>query len=192
MSALEYISPMSAPCDRSVFRSGYPRALGAGQSRIKKLPDMSTIKIYPKEKVDHQLYGVSIIVREKQQYRETIERISWRDLSLAQLTKWRWYFQYRAALLRVKYPRFHHELNEFRYQAEGPKLEQILRQRVATKKRMLSQFRNKIASARSEWPEMFPIEDHPHYARIIEKERQYEEELLEAQIELENHLNPKS
>lgn len=85
--------------------------------------------------------------------------------------RWKWYFEYRAALLRVKYPRAFIEYVSGPYQYELPddKYKEKVKNRYLSDKRQLAKFKNKLNSIRKNWNELFPIEENPNYRKIEEK-----------------------
>ena len=108
-----------------------------------------------------------------------------KDLTFELFRKYKWFFLYREALLRIKYPRYFIELTLGNYDYELPEViyKKKLRNKLISKKRNVTKFSNQIAIARASWNELFPIESHPKWSKVLEKLKRYQKELIEAQNE---------
>lgn len=114
-------------------------------------------------------------------YRDIIECLQWEDLPTKVAIKWRWYFEYRAALLKVKYPRHQVELYSGTMEPSKVQLERIKRNQEIARKGRITKLKNKIVkielaikSMRENWNELFPVEAHPDYnllERILKNEK---------------------
>lgn len=82
---------------------------------------------------------------------EIIDFIKWENLPYNIRTKYNWYFKYRAALLQVKYPKYSIETCWGSEPAEGKSLEDIKKNILISKKRLISKFENKLNFAIKEW-----------------------------------------
>lgn len=85
--------------------------------------------------------------------------------------KWKWYFEYRAALLRVKFPKAYIKLETGPYEYTLPedKYRQKVKNQYLSDKRQLTKFQNKLNSISKNWNELFPIEQNPNWKKISEK-----------------------
>ena len=70
------------------------------------------------------MFHRSISVREKIGS-DVIEFLIWKNMDFKLVFKWDWYFQYRAALLQVKYPKYRVEYDRWSTTAEGRTLQRI-------------------------------------------------------------------
>jgi len=138
--------------------------------------------------LDLQLVRVTIIVQRRSNPYEFIEKYEWRELSPGMLVKWRWYFDYRQALLKVKYPKKKVRMDVYYYLPETRSDKEILKQRIknliVAKKRKVTEVDRLIQNAVKNWDEIFPIEDHPYWKkaqaklqRVRDQQRKYEEML---------------
>ena len=100
--------------------------------------------------------------------------------------KWKWYFDYRAALYKVQHPKHRVDLVTGSYDYVPPASVAIRNRqnKIIGKKRVISKYRNKIQMARNEWNELFPIEEYPLYKKALAKIERTQKELdnLIAQI----------
>lgn len=90
--------------------------------------------------------------------------------------RWKWYFEYRAALLRVKHPKAFIELNHGPYEYVLPedKYREKIKNQYLSDKRQLTKFKNKLNSIRENWKELFPIEENPDWIKVTKKLEWYE------------------
>lgn len=114
-----------------------------------------------------------------------------KDLRFETFMKWKWYFDYRAAFYKITYPKHKVDLLTGSYDYIAPRELQIkaLRDSIAGKKRVITMYKNKIQMAKSEWNELFPIEDEPMYQKAISKVEKSQTELDNLQISLIIKLN---
>ena len=113
-----------------------------------------------------------------------------KDMTYAFFMKWKWYFEYRAALLKVKNPKTPVELYITSYEYELPRdiYEKRLKSIIKSRKGSLTTFNRKLDSAKKNWNSLFPIENDPNYCKVIQKQQRLEKELKMAQEKLE-HFN---
>jgi hypothetical protein len=111
------------------------------------------------------------------QKRETVEFLSWSGLKWELRLKYDWYFKYRAALLQVKYPRFEVQTYWGNEPATGKTLEEIRQGKIRSKKSKITEYKNKLKKAESNWVSLFPIEDDISYQKAVEKINRLEFEL---------------
>lgn len=124
---------------------------------------------------------------------ECLEILEWTGLSNEMLIKWRWYFEYRQALLKVKYPKLKVEMSDCVYQPETLCDKEIvakkLRNKLIAKKRKITEFTRKMNHAKDNWNELFPIEENPVFLKVSEKLNRLICERDEL-IEIINRLKP--
>lgn len=111
--------------------------------------------------------------------------------------KWKWYFEYRAALYKVQNPRLdvHYEYGAYEYTLPEDDYRQKLKNLERKRKAQLTEFTCKLENIRKNWNELFPLEDHPQYKKIQEKLQRLEREykiILFKKKELENGYKPDS
>lgn len=115
----------------------------------------------------------------------------WSGFTFEQFMKWKWYFEYRSALYKVQNPHRHVVNNHGSVDYELPEQAYIkkLRNRVKTARKMLTQFQNKINQAKKGWTEIFPIEEHPMYSKILDKLKSYQTDYDNYKNELSKYEN---
>ena len=111
-------------------------------------------------------------------------------LTFAIIVKWSWYFEYRAALIKVVNPRFKVDLDIKGYDYVEPKQEKEkkMRDKIKGKKATITKFENILKKAKDEWNYLFPIEDDEHYIKAVDKLERLKCELrnLEKEIGIES------
>jgi hypothetical protein len=109
-----------------------------------------------------------------------------KDFPFEIFMKWKWYFDYRAALYKIQHPKHRVDLMTGSYDYLPPAETAIrnMQNKITAKKRVISKYRNKIQMAKNEWDELFPIEEYPLYKKAMEKIKRTQTELdnLIAQI----------
>lgn len=118
-----------------------------------------------------------------------LEQIRWDDLRYELLQKYFWYFEYRAALLKVKYPKSKVETKWGYYDASGRFEIQLAKNRVRARKAKITEKLNKLEKAKAAWDSIFPIEDDPLYQKAIIAIEASKERLSEAEKELKKIQN---
>lgn len=127
-----------------------------------------------------QLYGYNIRVYDTRYCNgRVIEVLRWTGYQLQQFAKWKWYFEYRYALLRVKYPKNCIEHGEFKMKMDKKTAAQILKDKIRSKKRNITVHKNKLKAVVDNWNELWPIEEHPLYQKVVAKIKRLENELAE-------------
>ena len=66
------------------------------------------------EKVNACYFDICV----RDNHRNVIESFHWDRMTFKQRNKWDWYFHYRAALLRTKYPKLNHDVTWGTYEVE--------------------------------------------------------------------------
>lgn len=99
--------------------------------------------------------------------------------------RWRWYFEYRAALLRVKHPKSFIKIESGPYEYVLPEAEYRAKVRNAylSNKRQYTKALNLLNSIRQNWSELFPIEDNPEWSKVQRKLMYYKLRLEESEKE---------
>ena len=125
------------------------------------------------------LYFCKITVHTKFGNGKLVESFLWEGFKFQLFTKYQWYFRYRAALLQVKYPKYHVEKYTGPDKSRNP--EEILKWRIRAKKAKITETKNKLQKARDYWDQLFPIEEDPLYLKAIAKLERLKSELKEMQ-----------
>lgn len=112
-----------------------------------------------------------------------IEVLKWENLTFQLYCKYKWYFEYRYALLRIKYPRALIRHDQFKRDLNEPEKADLLKNRIIGKKRTVTKWKNKLAAYVNNWNSFFPIEDDGPYRAAVVKIARLEEELIELQKE---------
>ncbi len=134
------------------------------------------------------LHWVVIKVLTKQgPYGEQIEFLKWDGLRPELIVKYNWYFNYRAALCQVKNPKCLVEQRRGFEPATPKRLSEVYKGKITAKKRVITETDNKIKKAEKMWTEIFPIEEHPLYAKAKGKLARLKYELAELEEELKKN-----
>ncbi len=122
--------------------------------------------------------------------------IVWRMLPGEVVTKWRWYFDYRAALYKVQNPRKYVEirLGFETLEAIDPIAHEklLLSRKITSCKAKITEWTRKLADAKvimAKRSPMFPIENEPGYINAVNKLEAKKSELARKQqkyAELDN------
>jgi hypothetical protein len=101
--------------------------------------------------------------------------------------KWRWYFEYRAALFKVENPRMpvSYYTAGYAFESSEKVFEQRLKNLVINRKAQLTQFNKKLAFVKANWNSLFPIETDKDYCKVVNKLNKLVSELDEAEDKLE-------
>lgn len=102
--------------------------------------------------------------------------------------RWKWYFEYRAALLRVKYPKAFIQLSHGPYMYQYPEdLYKVkVRNRYRSDKTQLTKLNNMIVAVQKNWNELFPIEENPNYTKLMDKYNYYKKQVEISQAEYDS------
>jgi hypothetical protein len=102
--------------------------------------------------------------------------------------RWKWFFEYRAALLKVQSPKLNVELSMSSYDYELPRKVYIerLKNLIRARKSTLTKYKNRIARVKKEYKEttLFPIKNDPKYPEVEAKLKRLEKELAQAKQQL--------
>lgn len=144
-------------------------------------------------------FYVKIRLNKKERWSASAKVVYYRNgLKFDLFYKWKWYFEYRAALLKVKYPRGLVELSMGAYDYELPSdtYKEKLSNMIRAAKRNCTILDKKIDRAKKHWNQLFPIEQHPDYTKVVQKQKRYQEKLIQLEREMEEFItsrktNPK-
>lgn len=100
---------------------------------------------------------------------DIIEVYKWSGYKFEQFIKWKWYFEYRTALLRVKYPRNHIDARQFDEPLTLKTKREILNSKISAQKGQITKIKNAIIKYEQHWDELFPIEDDLLYNKAKNK-----------------------
>lgn len=96
------------------------------------------------------LYYYNIVVRESR-HGKVLAHLFWKGFKLEQHVKWKWYFKYREALLRIKHPRAFFDISWGGYEPTEKKSQQrLLKDQITSKKRNLTKWKNKMKNYKAE------------------------------------------
>lgn len=99
------------------------------------------------------------------------------DMTFQFFIRWKWYFEYREALIRVRNPRSFVRLSHGSYEFKLPEdvYKKKIKDLLSAAKRKRTEFQRKIDYARENWNELFPIDEHPKWIKVEEKLKRYED-----------------
>lgn len=105
--------------------------------------------------------------------RDIIEVLRWEDLPFRLALRWHWYFEYRAALMKVKYPRHEVDHRWGHMEPSEVQMERMKRNKEIARKRKITELENKLKRMRENWNELFPVEEHPLFKSLKYKLNKY-------------------
>ena len=120
---------------------------------------------------------------------DQIHFMIWKDLPWFIMCKYKWYFDYRAALLKVNYPKFKVDHTWGKYEKKGKSRMEHLKTKYAAAKGQVTKMENQIAKAEKNWNKLFPIEDNPGYQKYLVKLSDKKKQLTAIQNDIENLKN---
>lgn len=97
------------------------------------------------------------------------------DMTVQFYHRWKWYFDYRAALLKVKHPKSFVSLYQGAYDYVLPEVEYRtkLENKIRAAKGRITEFDGKLKNLIDTWHELLPIEHHPDWTKIVQKKDYY-------------------
>lgn len=108
-----------------------------------------------------------------------------RGFTFQQFCKWRWYFEYRAALYKVQNPLLSvdFQFGNYPFVPTEEEVRTRLKNKIIGLKRTITKYENKLLMAKKEWGLksgmfVFPIEDDEMYIRAVAKIERLKGELL--------------
>lgn len=135
------------------------------------------------------MYGARIVAKHNMTDRDDDElaRLAWGNMTLKQMLKWRWYFEYRACLIQVRYPRAWVRLSFVKEKPDTRTALNIAQNRLTACRSTLTKHLNRIDKAREQWRQDDPmgltkIEDTPNWKKVVAKTVRLKHELLEAEL----------
>jgi len=110
------------------------------------------------------------------------------EMSVDFYQRWKWFFEYKAALLRVKFPKAYIKLETGPYEYILPedKYKEKVKNNYLSAKRQLTKFQNQLNSICQSWNELFPIEENPDWIKVQSKLDYYKAYLNSAKFEYES------
>lgn len=114
-----------------------------------------------------------------------------RTIDIAQVMRYKWYFEYMRALLVVNYPKAHVELKIDRTQ-EKSDLDVIayqkkrIRDKIIKCKADITKYSKALNKFETDWNEMFPFSEDEKYKRTYSKLKQIECKKQNLEMELYN------
>lgn len=141
------------------------------------------------------LYNYRISVRvfhQKGRSLGEIERLDWYNIPYKVLNKWRWYFKYREALLKVKNPKCEVELKISQIEPDKKTISHYLKDQIAGKKRVITKTSNEL-ELHKKWlidNDIFGLAgDDGRIEKAEAKIKKNQKELEELEIQLNNLIN---
>lgn len=110
----------------------------------------------------------------------------WDGLTFELACKYRWYFEYRAALLKVSNPKEKVDYTWGPYQKEELLDSPPVKNLIIARKRKITEFENKIVAYKTDYNELFPIEETYIWKELHRRADKAKNELAELQT------NPKT
>jgi hypothetical protein len=135
---------------------------------------------YQHEIIPIKMHFVSIITYKKPYPTgEVIYSYNNRNLRFEVVQKWKWYFEYLAALQKVKNPKSYVHLSIGSEQPDKKTEYDIMKNRQVAKKRKITEYENKLEIAKRKWSSLFPIEEDPLYKKALDKVNRLKNELVD-------------
>ena len=122
-------------------------------------------------------FFVKIRFHKENKYSALAEVYYYKDnMNLDFFMRWMWYFEYRAALLRVQNPHAFIEMTKGSYQYTLPEdsYKNKVHNLLLAAKRNLTKYKNQIDYVKKNWDELFPTEEHPKWTKVQDKLQYYE------------------
>lgn len=101
------------------------------------------------------------------------------DMTVQFYHRWKWYFEYRAALLKVRHPKSFVQLYQgvYDYVLPEEELRTKLENKIRAAKGRITEFDGKLKNLVDSWSELFPIEQHPDWTKVVQKRESYQLQL---------------
>lgn len=141
------------------------------------------------ENVDFYLYAVKIIAGSQQGLAQTVY---FKDgLRFELVSKWKWYFEYREALIKVANPKHYVNLSIVKYEYLSNEEAEIKARKntITSKKATITKWENKVSDYHEQvkkykdsWSSLFPIEEDLIYINMLAN-------IERANIRIENAKN---
>ena len=133
------------------------------------------------------MYYFSINLMTKKFGGESLKYLRWEGYRLEWLTKWKWYFDYRAALLKVENPKYDVVCNWGKFETEVKEDQKVvtirkLKKDIVTAKRMKTKYFNAIEKYKLEQEKvLIPDWENIAYKKALDKLDFYTSKLKELQ-----------
>ena len=97
--------------------------------------------------------------------------------------RWKWYFDYRAALAKVQNPKININYSTGHYEHVLPRddYKQKIRNKYIGAKANVTKARRNLQRMKDNWSQLFPIEEHPNYPKMLERLQYHENKFNEYQ-----------
>lgn len=128
------------------------------------------------------------IIEVKENHYDVLESMYWSNMPFNLYYKYMWYFDYRAALLKVKYPKLNIKITAGVQKELGSEISEyhFNRNKIIAAKRKVTEFTNKLKVFSESYNKLFPIEEDELYItlntrlkdkknRLVELEKRQEE-----------------
>lgn len=112
----------------------------------------------------------------------------WHGLRLDQVTRFSWYFRYRAAAEQIQNAKIkvYFEINKTYTNIDHrTALIKTITSKLRNAKAKLTQATTKLNQIKGNWTELFPVQEHPHYAKVEHEIERRKSRIQELQSELE-------
>lgn len=116
-----------------------------------------------------QVFRVCIRCCDSPRFDDLIDSLVYENLRFEIVMKFKWFFEYRAALMKVKNPKSYVDLKITKSNAEGQKMIDILKNRTPSKLGQVTKVKNAIEKYAREWNSLFPIDEDQYYQKAIKK-----------------------
>ena len=126
---------------------------------------------------DHRYYFI-VVVRNR--CFQCVDSLRWDQLTFPMAIKWRWYFEYRAALMKVQNPLYRVEFHWGKEMAATKSLEQNRNNKIRACKAKITEMNNKLKAflVDKSSKELFSYEDHPSVLKYQERLEKYKQKLI--------------
>ena len=113
-----------------------------------------------------------------------------KDFTYECFNKWQWFFQYKAALYKVRNPRHYVQFykGSIDYVPTAAMELKKRKDKIASKKGMVTKFEKLLQMAKADWNSLFPIEDDKDWIRAVAKTDRIKMELAQLLLEENNSL----
>lgn len=134
-------------------------------------------------------YLYKYTIRVMQDNYNVLESFSWYNMPFPLYSKYIWFFDYRAALLKIKYPKLNIRI-EAGVQREGTYSsiteKHFLKNRITKAKGKVTEYKNKLDVFIKNWNSLFPYENDVLYLELKKRILEREERLKILLEEYEN------
>jgi hypothetical protein len=114
----------------------------------------------------------------------------WSDLPWHTRNRFDWYLRYRTALFQVQHPKWRVDANwgsKLRITKQEAEHKELI-SKIKGKKTWITRYQNRLKLAERNWCEIFPIQDHSGYKKLLANIHRAQLELTQLEQKLENHI----